>query len=199
VQAVELLDGHHSALQLPSRTDRICGPLSLMALGASDAFSPVPRIIRTQRAINVTRQSGKKTGSGKAGKRNPWLNGILGEIAACASRTDTFLGERYRRLARRRGKRKALTPISRSILVIIFCLLSDRSARYNDLGPDFYDTQLNRDRRICNHIRQLRALGISNDEITTLLRKGPAGVCQVNGVTSVSVVTSVPRSGGRRR
>ena len=39
----------------------------------------------------------------KAGKGNPWLNGILGEIAASAARTDTFLGERYRRLARRRG------------------------------------------------------------------------------------------------
>jgi hypothetical protein len=40
-----------------------------------------------------TRQSGQKSTSGKAGKGNPWLNGALGEIAASASRTDTFLGE----------------------------------------------------------------------------------------------------------
>jgi hypothetical protein len=121
-----------------------------------------------------TRQSGNKTSSGKAGKGNPWLNGMLGEIAASAARTDTFLGERYRRLARRRGKRKALTAVARSILVIIFCLLSDRSARYHDLGPDFYDTQIHRDRKIRNHLRQLRALGVSTDDITTLLGKDPA-------------------------
>jgi hypothetical protein len=77
-------------------------------------------------------------------------------------------------LARRRGKRKAPTAIARSILVIIFCLLSDRSARYHDLGPDYYDTQINRDREIRNHIRQLRALGISNDEIIALLGKDQA-------------------------
>lgn len=48
-----------------------------------------------------------------------------GIIAASASRTDTFLGERYRRLARKRGKRKALAAIARSILVTIFHLLAD--------------------------------------------------------------------------
>jgi len=95
------------------------------------------RLVSWAKRCPQTRQSGKKTSSGKAGKGNPWLNGILGEIAASASRTDTFLGERYRRLARRRGKRKAMVAISRSILVIIFCLLSDRSARFCDLGPDF--------------------------------------------------------------
>ena len=75
-----------------------------------------------------TRQSGKKTTTGKAGKGNPYLNGILGEIAASAARTDTFLGERYRRIARRRGKRKAIAAVARSILVIIFHLLADRDS-----------------------------------------------------------------------
>ena len=45
----------------------------------------------------------------------PYLNGVLGEIAASASRTGTLLGERYRRLARRCGKRKALVALARSI------------------------------------------------------------------------------------
>lgn len=111
--------------------------------------------------------------AGKAGKGNPWLNGILGEIAASASRTDTFPGERYRRIARRRGKRKAMAAIARSILVIIFHLLSDRSARFRDLGPDFYDTQINRDRKIRNHVRQLQALGISPEDLAALVTKNP--------------------------
>jgi transposase len=66
-----------------------------------------------------------------------------------------------------------MVAISRSILVIIFCLLSDRSARFCDLGPDFYDTQINRDRKIRSHIRQLQALGISPDDLAALMTKNP--------------------------
>jgi transposase len=89
------------------------------------------------------------------------LNGVLGEIAASAARTGTFLGERYRRLARRRGKRKALAAIARSILVIIFHLLADPAARFRDLVPGYYDTRISRDRKIHNHVRQLQALGLT--------------------------------------
>ena len=135
--------------------------------------------LRARRSVSSFRPGSRgqpacHASAGKAGKGNPWLNGILGEIAASASRTDTFLGERYRRLARRRGKRKALAAVARSILVIIFHLLSDRTARYHDLGPDFYDTQISRDRKIRNHVRQLRALGLSGDDITALLGTEPA-------------------------
>ncbi len=49
-------------------------------------------------------------------------------------RTSTFLGERYRRIVRRRGKLKALVAVARSILVIIWNLLTDPAARYQDLG-----------------------------------------------------------------
>jgi transposase len=156
-----------------------CGIIAAQAVIAEigldmTVFGTPGRLVSWAKRCPQTRQSGTKTSAGKAGKGNPWLNGILGEIAASASRTNTFLGERYRRLARRRGKRKALTAIARSILVIIFHLLSDRSTRYHDLGPDFYDTQIHRDRKIRNHLRQLRALGVSTDDITTLLGKDPA-------------------------
>jgi transposase len=53
-----------------------------------------------------TIQSGPKNSSGKVGKGNPYLKGVLGEAAAAAARTNTFLGERYRRLVKRRGKLK---------------------------------------------------------------------------------------------
>jgi transposase len=67
-----------------------------------------------------TIQSGPRSRSGKTGKGNPYLKGILGEAAAAAARTDTFLGERYRRIVKRRGKLKALVAVARSILVIIW-------------------------------------------------------------------------------
>ena len=54
-----------------------------------------------------TIQSGTSSRSGRTGKGNPYLKGILGEAAAAAARTGTFPGERYRRIVRRRGKLKA--------------------------------------------------------------------------------------------
>jgi transposase len=106
-----------------------------------------------------TIQSGPVTRGGKTGKGNPYLKGALGEAAAAAAKTDTFLGERYRRIVKRRGKLKALVAVARSILVIIWQLLSDPTARFHDLGSDYHASRLNIERRIRNHIAQLTALG----------------------------------------
>jgi transposase len=84
---------------------------------------------------------------------------VLGEAAAAAGKTNTFLGERYRRIARRRGTRKAIVAVGRSILIIIWHLLSDPAARFHDLGAGFYDTRIDADRKKRNHVRQLEALG----------------------------------------
>ncbi|MEU4626957.1 IS110 family transposase, partial [Actinoplanes sp. NPDC023801] len=81
--------------------------------------------------------AGRKKG-GSTGKGNPWLAGTLGEIVAAAARTDTFLGERYRRLVRRRGKKRAVVAVGNSVLTIIWHLLSDPGARYHDLGADYH-------------------------------------------------------------
>ena len=95
----------------------------------------------------------------RTGKGNPYLKGILGEAAAAAARTDTFLGERYRRIARRRGKLKALVAVARSILVIIWHLLADPAARYQDLGAGYHASRIDKAKKVRNHIRQLEALG----------------------------------------
>ncbi len=106
-----------------------------------------------------TIQSGARNRAGRTGKGNPYLKGILGEAAAAAGRTDTFLGERYRRLVKRRGKLKALVAIARSILVIVWHLLADRNTRYQDLGAGYYASRIDTGRKTRNHVRQLEALG----------------------------------------
>ncbi len=85
------------------------------------------------------RQSAGKNKPGSTGKGNPWIGGTLGEAAMGAARTKTFLGSRYHRLARRRGKSRALVAVGNSLLVITYHLLSDPSARFADLGPDWHD------------------------------------------------------------
>ena len=107
----------------------------------------------------VKESAGKKKGKGSTGHGNKYLARVLGEAVIGAARTDSFLGERYRRIARRRGKKKAIVAVGRSILVIVWHLLSDPSARYNDLGSDFFDRRLNPERRKRAHIHQLEALG----------------------------------------
>jgi transposase len=108
-----------------------------------------------------TIQSGPKNRAGRTGKGNPYLKGILGEAAAAAARTDTFLGERYRRIVRRRGKLKALVAIARTILVIIWHLLTSRTTRFCELGAGYYASRTDKDKKARNHVRQLEALGFA--------------------------------------
>jgi transposase len=110
-------------------------------------------------APGVKESAGKNKGRGSTGHGNPYLARVLGEAAVAAARTDTFLGERYRRIARRRGKKKAIVAVGRSILVIIWHVLSDPDTRYHDLGSGFYDQRINPERQKRTHIRRLEALG----------------------------------------
>ena len=110
-------------------------------------------------APGIKESAGRKKGNGATGHGNRYLAAVLGEAAVAAGGTHTFLGERYRRIARRRGKKKAIVAVGRSILVVVWHLLSDPEAHFIDLGPDYYDTHLNTNNKKRNHVRQLEALG----------------------------------------
>ena len=107
----------------------------------------------------VKESARKKKGHATTGHGDPYLARVLGDAAVAAARTDTFLGERYRRIARRRGSSKAIVAVGRSTLVIIWHLLSGPQARFTDLGPGFYDSRISHGRKLRNHVRQLEALG----------------------------------------
>jgi transposase len=153
-------------------------------LGAVDRLTEIPgigprgaQIILAEVGLDMTRfptaghlaswsklcprtiQSGATNRAGRTGKGNPYLKGLLGEAAAAAAKTATFLGERYRRIVKRRGKLRALVAVARSILVTVWHLLADPTARFHDLGPDHHTTRVNTGRKISNLIRQLEALG----------------------------------------
>ena len=55
-----------------------------------------------------------------------------------AARTDTRLGAMYRRIARKRGKQKAIVAVSRVICEIAWILICDPAARFEELGPRYY-------------------------------------------------------------
>lgn len=106
-------------------------------------------------------QSGTRHGKGRQKKGNSYARAATGQAAIGAARTATFLGERYTRIARHRGRAISQAAVARSITIIVWHLLSDPAARYHDLGPDFYASRISRDKKIRNHLRGLQALGLT--------------------------------------
>jgi transposase len=122
-------------------------------------FPTAEHLVSWAKLCPKTIQSGSKHTTGKAGKGNRYLKAALGDAAAGAGKTKTFLGERHRRILRRRGKLKAVVATARTTLVIIWNLLNDPGSRYTDLGEHYHVNRVDQGRRIRNHVRQLQALG----------------------------------------
>jgi transposase len=115
-------------------------------------------------------QSGKRAGRAKSKKGNRYLAAITGETAAAVSKTQTREGARYRRLARRRGKAKALVSTGNTQLKVYHKLLSSPGMRYQDLGADYYERQRDIRRQISQHVGKLGALGF---DVTLCRRPEP--------------------------
>ncbi len=133
----------------------------LAEIGLDMSRFPTPEhLVSWARLCPRTIQSGPITRAGKTGKGNPYLKGALGEAAAAAAKTNTFLGERYRRLVKRRGKLKALVAVARSILVIVWHLLANPAARFRDLGPDYHTNRIATERQTAQPHRPTRRHGL---------------------------------------
>ncbi len=104
------------------------------------------------------RESAGKRQSGRTTKGNRWLRTTLVQVAWAASHTKgTYLAAQYRRLAARRGKKRALVALGHTILVIIYHLLKNQTT-YRELGPDYFD-RLDTDRLTRTLVRRLEKLG----------------------------------------
>jgi transposase len=103
-------------------------------------------------------ESGGKRLNGKTRKGSRWLRQVLVEAAHVAAKTkQTYLAAQYRRLAARRGKKRALIALGHTILTIVYHLLV-RKQPYQDLGAAYFDTH---DQRRVEHrlVRRLERLG----------------------------------------
>ncbi len=77
--------------------------------------------------------------TGRMRKGNPWLRTALVEAAQAAARVKhSYLDAQFRRLAARRGAKRALVAVAHSLLAIIYVLLT-RRCTYSDLGPPYFD------------------------------------------------------------
>jgi transposase len=103
-------------------------------------------------------ESAGKRRSGKTTKGNRWLRVFLVQAAWAASHTkQTYLSAQYRRLASRRGRKRALVGLAHTLLVVIYHVLKQRTT-YQELGADYFD-RLNADRITRGLVRRLESLG----------------------------------------
>jgi transposase len=84
-------------------------------------------------------ETGGKRRSGKTRHGNRWLKATLTEAAWVAARTKgTYAQAQYRRLAARRGKKRAIVAVAHSLLIAAYHVLRD-AIPYHDLGPEHFD------------------------------------------------------------
>ena len=105
-------------------------------------------------------ESGGKRKSGKTRKGNAWLRRALCEAAWGASHTkNTYLVAQFRRLAARRGVKRATMAVAHTILVIAYHMLKNR-CQYQELGGDYFD-RLRGDGLKRYYVKRLQQLGLS--------------------------------------
>ena len=103
-------------------------------------------------------RSGGRARSGRTTKGDRWLRRALTQAAWAASHTkETYLSAQYRRLAARRGKKRALVAVGHTILVVAYHILKD-GARYQELGAEYLD-RLEPERQTRQLVRRLEKLG----------------------------------------
>ena len=84
-------------------------------------------------------ESAGKRRSGKTEKGNKWLRRALVEAAHAAARSPkSYLAGQYRRIAARRGSKKAAVAVGHSIIVIAYHMLKENKP-YHDLGSMYFD------------------------------------------------------------
>ena len=132
-------------LDLAARLDEVTGigavngRAIIAELGTDPSQFPTPgHAAGWARLTPRSRQSGETARPGRTGKGHRYLRGARGQAAMTAAQTGTRLGAMYRRIARKRGKQKAIVAVSRVICEIAWILICDPSARYEELGPDYY-------------------------------------------------------------
>lgn len=121
-------------------------------------FATAERLASWAGVCPGNRASGGKRQQAPIRKGNPWLKAALTEAAWAAGRCKTgYLAAQYHRLAKRRGRKRAIVAVAHSLVKIIFHVLADRTT-YQDLGGNYFDER-QRERVRRDAIQRLQRLG----------------------------------------
>jgi len=155
-EAAELID------QVTGISQRVAqGLLAEIGL-AMDQFPSAKHLASWVGICPGNHESAGKRLSGKTRKGNPYARRLLIQAAhAAAHSKNTYLAAQYRRIAARRGPKRAAVAVGHSILVIVYHLLRDRGS-YQDLGGNYFDEH--DQQMVQKHlVRRLERLGYQVD------------------------------------
>ena len=150
--AVELLDS------IPGVNERTAQAI-LAEIGLDMSQFPTAKHLAAWAGLAPgNHQSGGKRYSGRTKKGSPIITSTMVQAAWSAVRVKegSFLKSRYRRLAARRGKKRAIVAVAHSMLVSVWHMLTKRQP-YQELGGDFFD-QRRKETKVNYLTRQLEKL-----------------------------------------
>ena len=177
---LDLIDQHTRAIaELTARIDLVIEPFR----GFRDLICSIPgigvvsaEVITAETGADMTRfptaghlaswagvcpghhQSAGRVKSTTTRPGNPYLKAALGTAAMnAAGNSHTYLSARYRRIAARRGKAKAIVAVQHTILTVIWNM-ARTGALYDDPGADYY-LRRRPDHTKNRAINQLQAMG----------------------------------------
>ncbi|MEK7297585.1 MAG: IS110 family transposase [Planctomycetota bacterium] len=132
-ESVELLKG------IPGVEQRTAENLIAEIGNNMDQFPSAEHLASWAGMCPGNNESAGKRKSGTTPKGNRWLRRTLNQSAWAASHTkNTYLSAQYRRLASRRGKKRAIVAVGHTILKIVYHMLKHKVS-YHDLGNDYFD------------------------------------------------------------
>jgi len=122
-------------------------------------FASASHLAKWARLCPGNHESAGKRLSGRTGRSNPWLRTSLVQAANAAVRCrNSYLRVVYRRLAGRRGRKKALIAVAHRILIALYHMFK-KCESYRDLGVDYLSNQSQQQNSVQRLHSQARQLG----------------------------------------
>lgn len=150
---------HEALVTIPGASDTVADVIIAETGGDMSVFETAAHLASWAGVSPGSNESAGRVKSTRAMPGNKHLKGALGIAALAASRSkkNTYLAVKYRRIASRRGRIKALVAIEHTILIAVWNMLTT-GEDFTDLGGD-YHVRLDPEKAKKKAIRQLRTLG----------------------------------------